>query len=665
MTAMKSAVWFFLAWAAAGLAPAAAEVTSLHHDMRVRLDPAGRDLAVSDRLRLRGGGQVIFRLAPRFVVTAFAVDGRKAEPARLGADWRIDLGADGEHDLFFEYLGRLAAMPKEPPRDSRSFEALAGPQGSYLPAASGWYPDTQTVTFTYRVAVEVPEPQKAVVAGRLVNETSTAGRYRAVFESESPATGLTLMAGPYVVRERRSDGLLLRAYFHPGIQSLAADYLQSTAEYIGFYRRWIGAYPYSAFHIVSSPLPVGLGFPGLTYMGEKVLGLPFIRFTSLGHEILHNWWGNGVRVDYAAGNWSEGLTTFMADYTFSQKTSAQKARRTRLNWLRDFAALPAERDRPVTAFVSKSHDAAQVIGYNKTAFFFHMLRRQLGAETFDAGIRRLWKENRFSTAGWNRLQDAFEAASGKDLAAFFDQWLKRTGAAKLQLGVVAVERLKGCFRTFLTLAQPLSVYALNVPIVITTASGEKRFHVRFDRPESRYRLETESRPLALAVDPDFDIFRRLDRAEAPPILRDVTLKADTVTIVLAADERGQRAGRGLAKRLLDLPPRFEDAFLFRPPPAPLLLIGTTAEVMAWLAKARLSGAPERLDGRGTARVWAGRHGGRWPLLVVAADDVPAIEALLRPLPHYGRKGYLVFEGDKAVEHGTWPATAGPLRVELE
>jgi len=39
--------------------------------------------------------------------------------------------------------------------------------------------------------------------------------------------------------------------------------------------------------------------------------------------------------------------------------------------------------------------------------------------------------------------------------------------------------------------------------------------------------------------------------------------------------------------------------------------------------------------------------------------------LLRPLPHYGRMGYLVFDGAKAVEHGHWPAGTGPLRVRLD
>jgi len=73
--------------------------------------------------------------------------------------------------------------------------------------------------------------------------------------------------------------------------------------------------------------------------------------------------------------------------------------------------------------------------------------------------------------------------------------------------------------------------------------------------------------------------------------------------------------------------------------------------------------PLTLDGRGSARVWTGLHQDR-PFLAVAAADGASLAALLRPLPHYGRKSFLVFEGRKAVEHGTWPASEGPLRIRL-
>jgi hypothetical protein len=80
--------------------------------------------------------------------------------------------------------------------------------------------------------------------------------------------------------------------------------------------------------------------PTLTYLGIDVLRLPFIRSTSLGHEVLHNWWGNGVYPDYARGNWSEGLTTFMADYAYREREGGEAATAARLAWLRDYASMP-------------------------------------------------------------------------------------------------------------------------------------------------------------------------------------------------------------------------------------------------------------------------------------------------------------------------------------
>jgi hypothetical protein len=65
----------------------------------------------------------------------------------------------------------------------------------------------------------------------------------------------------------------------------------------------------------------GFGFPSYTLIGGTVLRLPFIIHTSLGHEIAHCWWGNGVLVDDDGGNWSETLTTYVADYLYQEKKS--------------------------------------------------------------------------------------------------------------------------------------------------------------------------------------------------------------------------------------------------------------------------------------------------------------------------------------------------------
>ena len=655
----------FAAWALAATGSAAAGQDP-HLEVRLRLEAASRALTAEATVHVVGGGETAFTLAPRFSVTALRIDGRTVF-SDVVSDARedtrvVDLGPYATHRIRVSYTGTLAPLPgdgRAPDRD----EPVAGPAGSYLPAASGWYPRFGHGLFTYRVALEVPAAERAVVPGRLVAESVSPAAYRAVFVSEAPSRDIPLLAGPYTIEERKEGGVRLRTYFHPDIAALAGDYLDSAADDVERYRRRIGAYPFSAFSVVSAPLPVGLGFPGLAYIGSRVLRLPFIRHTSLRHEVLHSWWGNGVYVDHGTGNWAEGLTTFMADYAAAEERGTAAAREMRLGWLRDYAALPAARDRPAVTFVTKVHDAAQVIGYNKVAFFFHMLRARIGAADFDDGVRRLWRRFRFRTAAWSDLARAFEDASGRDLGAFFDQWLRRAGAPELRLEDAGAQTDGARHRVSFTLAQASPPYALEVPIRITTAAGVQRVTVRLDVMRSWYRLAAEARPLALAVDPDFEVFRRLDAAETPPILRDVTLDGEAATLVLAGDERTRTAARVLAARLLDRPPRFA-----APAPAnlpdSLLVIGAEDRVGTFLAEAGLPPVPPGLAGRGTARIWAGRHRGR-RLLVVTADNGAAIEALHRPLPHYGRQGYLIFEGSKALLHGAWPAGAGPLSVRLD
>jgi hypothetical protein len=92
----------------------------------------------------------------------------------------------------------------------------------------------------------------------------------------------------------------------------------------------------------------------------------------------------------------------------------------------------------------------------------------------------------------------------------------------------------------------------------------------------------------------------------------------------------------------------------------MLIIGITQQVKSFLSRVGLDAVPESLDGRGTARVWTARRNSGAPLLVVAADDAAALEALLRPLPHYRGKSYLVFEGRRAAETGIWPVLQSPL-----
>ena len=71
-----------------------------------------------------------------------------------------------------------------------------------------------------------------------------------------------------------------------------------------------------------------------------------------------------------------------------------------------------------------------------------------------------------------------------------------------------------------------------------------------------------------------------------------------------------------------------------------------------------------LAGRGTSRVWMAHVRNDHPLLVVAAHNSQTLQHLLWPLPHYGSRYYLAFDGRRAIDKGIWPAIGSPLSLRL-
>lgn len=602
----------------------------IHHDLDVTLDPAARRLQVVDRIRVEGGPPPELVLAPAFTVTRREADGT---------------------GLRIEYEGTLA------PLSADSQTPQAGADGAFLPDGSGWFPLADADVGSYALAVSVPAPFVAAATGRLVEETRSGDRYHARYRDDRPVEPPSLFAGRWEVKETMHGPLRLRTYLPADLVGLADDLLADTARHLDRYQKQVGPYPYDGFAIVAGTQPVGFGFPGLTYVSRQVLPLPFFRGQSLAHEILHNWWGNGVRVDYARGNWAEGLTTYLADHDLAADRDPETAKEMRLAWLRDYAALPADRDRPLSAFRSREHDADQVVGYGKAAFVFHMLRDRLGADGFTEGLRLFWRENRFKTAGWTDLRQAFEAAGAQDLSTVFAQWLERPGAPRPTLVSAEPVVLPGGHHGLtVTLRQEAPIFDLLVPVWVETSEGPERHRLRLEHAQDTATFDLAGPARAVTVDPDHDLFRRLAANEAPPILRDVTLNPAAVAVLAGEPE----AGEALAARLIGGTVRSMTAEAARLAKAPVVLVGIGEAVEKARATLGLGAMPAALQGPATARVWVERDDRGRAVLTIAATDTAALEALHRPLPHYARQSWLAFDGRQALRKGVWPADLSAL-----
>jgi aminopeptidase N len=671
--------------------------------LTVELDPTNGRLQVDAGLRTPNADFHVV-LHESLQPAAASADGKALAVRAAGGRgamkrWRVDAPAGAE--LRLRYGGRLPAL--ELARDHRevlqAMPPMASAEGSFLAAGSGWYPRPAAL-FAYTVDVVVKGGQPALVAGRLEHEQGPAAvgtDYRARFVFDGLADGIDLMAGPWVVRERlatQADArpLRLRTYFPAALDAepgLADAYLDDSRRYIERYAAQIGAYPFTEFSVVASPLPTGFGMPTLTYIGEQVLRLPFIRATSLGHEVLHNWWGNGVLVDYERGNWSEGLTTFMADYAFKAAESAAAAREMRLGWLRDFAALPAGSHAPLAAFRARTHGAAAAVGYGKAAMVFVMLQDEIGEDAFARGIRLFWAQQRFRSAGWDDLRAAFEEAAGRPLEGFFRQWLELPGgpAPRIERARVVEQAGKGA-RLRVSLAQPAPVHALRVPLRLVAGEQVETQVVEFSAARAELELTAGFVPEGVLLDPDLRLWRLPEAVQLPLILRQWIVAAAPRLVIAdtlaegggvavgavgtsaalggarpGADSTLAEAAQALAARLFERAPMVAGFTALSAAGGPVLLVGSEAAVAALLVRAGLPAQPEGLPADGTARVWTVQRDRGPALAVIAAADAAALRALQRPLPHYGSQSWLVFDGPRARARGVWEAPGRVVAVE--
>ncbi|BAL27077.1 M1 family metallopeptidase [Azoarcus sp. KH32C] len=663
----------------------AARAASPSLELAVELDPGTHHLAVQADVA-PASHDFRFELHETLEVSAATANGKPLTVRPAGRHgpiraWQVTLPPTADK-LHLEYAGTLPALDsKLDHRDVlQGLSPAASTDGSFLPSGGAWYPRPSAL-FAYRVTITVPGDQRALVPGRLQSEEmpsdgaghgsgSGSDHYRARFEFAQPAEGIDLMAGPWVVREKMmarasAEPVRLRTYFFrdlDAIPDLADGYLDDTQRYLERYEQEIGTYPFTEFSVVASPLPTGFGMPTLTYLGADVLKLPFIRATSLGHEVLHNWWGNGVYVDYAHGNWSEGLTTFMADYAYKESESAEAARAMRLGWLRDFAAVPAGDQQSLADFRSRTHGAAAAVGYGKAAMLFVMLRDTIGEDAFRSGIRAFWQTQKFRAASWKDLQAAFERASGRSLDGFFRQWVDRPGGPAVKIAAADARRSAGGTRLTLTVAQNAPAYALHLPVQLVFPDREEMRWIDVEGERRAVAMDVGAMPTGVRLDPELQVWRMLGQEQLPPILRQwIIARAPRLALASAAPDVREAAAT-LAQRLFEVKPQAIALGDMTKGSEPVLLAGLHADVDAALKQAHLPPRPERLGGRGSAQVWTVSVPDGAPVAVVSARDVESLRALLRPLPHYGAQSWLVFEDARLVERGVWPAPAQLIPV---
>lgn len=636
-------------------------------------------------------------LHPRMTVKSVRVGDQAAAYGFEGGVLRVTPSLNAKQggaeagNITLEYTGTFPDPVPSPQfgSDNPGFgvEASITSRGVFLQSGSGWYPHLRAANPVVSLEVRAPLGFSAVTSGRLLGHEDHNGRTVSRWEVGRTERGIPLSAGPYVRERLDTASAPVMTYLFPDNAALARTYLAASARHLATYETLLGPYPFEHFAVVENFFPTGYGLPGYTLLGSTVLPLPFIPETSLRHEVVHCWLGNGVLVAYSGGNWSEGLTTYLADHMAQEEMSAEAAREYRRRVLRDYAQLAAGRqDFPLSRFISRFDPATQAVGYGKAMFVAHMLRQRLGDEQFGQGLRAFCRQWLFREASWRDLFAAFEQLGWDkgESGTFLRQWVQTAGAPDLVLEDVEVRPLGAEWEVDGVLRQRGTAYSLLVPVRLETEGGPREILVSLDGPQTSFTIASPDRPQRLTADPDVHVFRLLARSEIPPTVNAIK-GAEHLTVVLA-DELATLSGetvRGFlsslnqpTRRILSesqaLEADLEDNLLFcgypRSPRLRALLIpppdyGLTSDG-EWF-NATVYPEADQLDAIFTTMPDARGGPGVTALFRTRPElDEAAVIDAARRVTHYGKESYLGFAAGRNRLRGAWPPLHSPLTVEF-
>jgi len=655
------------------------------HRLDIRLDPTGHKLSGTDIVQVTPAGRETaeFRISGRVKIVEVTVEGLPVELSLKDGRLNIPLSESQRSDpvlIEIRYEGvfndPVPLRPLNTDNPGFGVSATISEKGCLLLDGAGWYPSLTGARETFRLKVSAPDGWLAVTAGRSLSHRNENGRGISEWLIDHPVDGLALSAGHYRVTTKPLGDVQAATYFLSDEPEMAREYLEAVERYLTLYTELFGPYPFDKFAVVENFFPTGYGFPSYTLLGGTVLRLPFIIATSLGHEIAHCWWGNGVWVDYDRGNWGEGLTTYVADYLYNERRSPAEARAYRLEILRNYASLVTpEDDFPLTDFSSRTSPLTKAVGYDKGAMVFHMLRRLIGEDAFWGGLRDLYRDRLFRATSWDHLQAAFEHRARRPLDDFFAQWVQQPGAPRLALADVSATgpSESGSWRIQGKILQQDHPFAFPVVLQLETSGETIAQSLQVKDRLTTFTFTGTSAPRVLIVDPEADLMRRLDPQEIPPTVNSLKGSA-MVTVIFAGSvsRLGSTAetligALGLARfrtvALEDLP---RDTL----PDSDLLVIGlprTSGPLVGLLKGVHAESDGFLLDGeryRNPGDTFFGvfTHptasnravGILWPLS--ERDD----ERVARKITHYGKYSYLAFRDGRNTAKGVWPADRSPL-----
>ena len=432
-----------------------------YYDLQVSVDPDKRGISGRNVIRYRvleEADRMQVDLQEPLEIRDATQDGEKLAMEREGNAYFITLKKPQTPGAIEEVVVHYYGTPREAVRApwDGGFSWKTDSTGSPFVAtscqglgASVWWPNKDHMydeVDSMAIRVTVPEPLMDVSNGRLrkVTETDSTRTFHWFVSNPINNYGVNVNIADYAHFEDTYEGekgtLDLSYYVLPENLEKARDQFRQVPMMLEAFEHWFGPYPFyeDGFKLVEVPylgmehqssVTYGNGYQN-GYRGTDLSGSGWgMKFDFIIiHEAGHEWFANSITNRDIADMWiHEGFTAYSEnlylDYHFGKEAAAAYVIGTRAR---------IQNDRPIIGPYGVNKEGSGDM-YYKGANMLHTLRQLLEDDQLWRTILRGLNETFYhQTVTTSQIENYISKQSGKDLQAFFDQYLRTTMVPTLE-----------------------------------------------------------------------------------------------------------------------------------------------------------------------------------------------------------------------------------------
>jgi aminopeptidase N len=307
----------------------------------------------------------------------------------------------------------------------------------------------------FTLTVSAPKDWTVISNTAGVTQASGFGQAMNVAFSETqplPTYLFAFAAGPFVsvhstaslpnvwVRKSKAPAALSEV---PAVQTTAADGIKFLSNYFA------QPFPFPKYEMVLIP---GFAYGGMEHAGctflreESVLFRTaptdlnrFARQTLVLHELTHQWFGDFTTMRWFDDLWlKEGFAQYMAYKTLAALHPDLPV------WQRFYQSIKpgayaideTQGTTPIYQDIPNLNAAKSAYGaivYSKAPGVLRQLNYVIGDEAFRHGLQLYLAAHQYGNATWSDLIDSFHTASGRDLTAWADIWIRHRGMPRVDV----------------------------------------------------------------------------------------------------------------------------------------------------------------------------------------------------------------------------------------